>query len=237
MKHIVLILSLLVFVGCQSDIKGDGPANKTKVYHFTNIKEINFQTNAQVKFILNESDSTKVEIQSHQNLIENLEVSQKDDILKLSEKENVMENDVYMVTIYVNQKILDLNLAKGTNAQFFGRFIFNELKLGVKDSAKITELDIQGKQLNLRVEDFGRVEMSGHLSQLDLHISDFANAQMKALFCDEADIDASGETKTSLTVIKELAVNATEKAEVFYLSDPNKKIKSDDQSIVRKIKE
>ena len=72
-----LLLGLLTFVvtSCSSSIDGDGVATAQKEYTASSIKDLNVSCNCNV--ILVPGNKTGVKVESHQNIIDNLVVDEK----------------------------------------------------------------------------------------------------------------------------------------------------------------
>ena len=101
MKKLFLLFSIsFCLISCKNGIVGEGTADLAQDYKISNFTEI--EANGIFKLMLVESDSTYVSVQTHENLIQNMDISNSGNTLKISEKKDVDSFESYEVYVYYN---------------------------------------------------------------------------------------------------------------------------------------
>ena len=84
-KIYVLSVASLLFASCQSNIDGEGPSNQKIVSK--NVETIqSLEANCNCELTLIPGTENKVEVESHQNILDNFTIEAKGKTLLLSEK-------------------------------------------------------------------------------------------------------------------------------------------------------
>lgn len=233
MKNLILILTVLLLTfSCTSKIDGENAATAKKEFKATGFKNLDVNCNCDVTVI--PSEISKVVVESHQNLIDNLEIVSKGKNLRIKEKRPVGEYDLYNVNIYTNPGLSEIELNKQTKMKISGTIKSEKLKIEAKDQSFINQSYLDIQDLELDFSDQSNVNLSGTVINLDLDIKDESIADLSNLQSVKSEFNAEGNAMTTLHALKDLTGKAIDNSKVFYLGDPNKNTTEKDKAIISK---
>lgn len=233
MKKIILsIFTSVVLFSCQSSIDGEGPGSVKKVIPVENIKSLEVSCNCNVTLI--PGNENKVEVESHQNIIDNLEVNAKGNILIIEEKSAVDKYNNYNVFVYTTRDLKDLEVNKLTNLKISGTLNTDELSLDIKDQAKISEAYIITNDFELKAQNQSQVTLQGTASSMELKAYDQANLDLSKFEVNDAKILTEDNVQLNINSRNSLVGEAKGTSVVNYLGDPRKDTKIADQAQVVK---
>src|SRR5690606_19312031 len=233
MKNLILILTVsFSILSCTSKIEGESVATAKKEFKTGHFKNLDINCNCDVTII--SSEISKVVAESHQNLIDNLEVVFNGKNLKIKEKRPVGEYDLYNVNIYTNPGLSKIKLSKQTKMKISGTLKSEKLKIEAKDQAFINQSYLDIQNLELDFSDQSNVNLSGTAINLNLDIADESIADLSNLQTVKAEFNAAGNAMTTIHALKDLSGKAIDNSKVFYLGDPNKNTTEKDKAIINK---
>jgi hypothetical protein len=233
MKNLILILtvSLLAF-SCNSKIDGENAATAKKEFKATDFKNLDVNCNCDVTVI--PSEISKVVVESHQNLIDNLEIVSNEKNLKIKEKKPVGEYDLYNVNIYTNPGLSEIELSKQTKMKISGTLKSEKLKIEAKDQSFVNQAYLDIQDLELDFSDQSNVNLSGTAINLNLDIADESIADLSNLQTVKTEFNAEGNAMTTLHALKDLTGKAIDNSKIFYLGDPDKDTAEKDKATITK---
>ncbi|MFA5620660.1 MAG: DUF2807 domain-containing protein [Weeksellaceae bacterium] len=231
MKRMIITLMMTnFFFSCRSNIEGEGVATAQSEYQIEQFSNLTVDCNCDVTLI--PSELPNVVVESHQNIIDNLEVTSKRKDLIIKEKSGVSNTDLYNINVYVNQDLTKIKLTNHAKLRISGTLKLNDLQIELKDLSTISEANVDLKRLEMRMSGLSRIEMKGTAINLMLHASGESEADLFSLQTVDTDFRAEDESQLLLYAMKGLTGTATDNAKVNYKGDPVKKTTERDRAII-----
>ena len=233
MKNLSLFISIpLLILSCNSGLEGEGAATAQKEFavdHFSSL-----ETNCNCDVTLIPSEISKVVVETHQNLIENLEIKSNGNNLIIKELKSVKQYDLYNVNVYFNPSLNEVELNGQSKMKISGTLKANKFGLEINDQSTVTETFVDIKDFDLDISDQTSVKITGTAINFDLNASDQSRGELSELQAVEIDFDASDNASLSIYAMKDFKGKASENAQVFYKGDPNKDTTEKDRAIIQK---
>ena len=221
MKNLFLTISAAItLISCNSGLEGEGAATSKKEFAMDQFTSIEANCNCDITII--PSADSKVIVESHQNLIDNLELNSKNGNLTINEKSNVGKYDLYNINIYSPAALNEIELNNQSRLKISGTLKADKLKLDANDQSIIDQAYVDIKEFELNLSDQTNASITGTAINLDLEISDESIGNLSQLQSVEIDFSAKNEANLSLWVMKDLSGEASDNAQVTYKGDPNK---------------
>ncbi len=233
MKKLSLLISIsLLILSCNSGLKGEGAATAKKEFAVDHFSSLETHCNCDVTLI--PSETSKVVVESHQNLIDNLEIKFSGSSLVIKESKSVEQYDLYNVNIYFNPNLKEVELNYLSKMKVSGTLKANEFSLEVNDQSTVNETFVDIKDFDLDISDQTLVKLTGTAINLDLNASEQSRAELTELQAVEIDFDAKDNASLSIYAMKDLTGKAIDNARVFYTGDPNKDTTEKDRATIQK---
>ncbi len=233
MKKLSLLLSIsLLILSCNSGLEGEGAATAKKEFAVDHFSSLETKCNCDVTLI--PSETSKVVVESHQNLIDNLEIKSNGNNLVIKELKSVGQYDLYNVNVYFNPNLTEVELNHQSKMKISGTLKANEFSLEVNDQSTVNETFVDIKEFDLDISDQTLVKITGTAINLDLSASDQSRGELTELQAVEIDFDAKNNASLSIYAMKDLKGKAIDNAQVFYKGDPNKDTTEKDRAIIQK---
>lgn len=232
-KYITLLSIPFIFASCSSGIEGEGTANQEKEFAVDLFTTIDAKCNCDITLI--PSEENKVVVESHQNLIDNLEIKSSGSDLVIKEKENVAKYSLYNVNIYINPNLEEIELYNQSKLKISGTLKSDKIKIETNDQSKIEQSFLEIKDLKLSLSDQTFTNLSGTVINLDLKATDQSKAELQNLQTVEIDFNAQDNTTLTLYAMKDLSGTASDNAQVSYKGDPNKDTTEKDRALINQI--
>ena len=233
MKNIILLISIATLVvSCSSGIEGEGAATAKKEFavdHFSS-----FETHCNCDITLIPSEISKVVVESHQNLIDNLEIKTKGNDLVIKELKSVDNYDLYNVNVYFNPNLNEVELNNQSKLKTSGTLKADQFSFEINDQSSITETFLDIKNLDLDVSDQTQIKMTGTAINVEINAYDESRTDLTELQAVEIDFDAKNNASLSIYAMKDLKGTAVDNAQVSYKGDPNKNTTEKDRAIIQK---
>lgn len=221
MNNLFLILSAAItLISCGSGLEGEGAATATKEFAMEQFTSIEANCNCDITII--PSTESKIVVESHQNLIDNLELNSKNGNLILNEKSDVGKHDLYNVNIYSPAVLNEIELNNQSRMKISGTLKADKFKIDVNDQSIIDQTYVDIKEFELNLSDQTNATITGTAINLDLEISDESIGNLSQLQSVEIEFAAKNNSNLSLWVMKDLSGEASDNAQVSYKGDPNK---------------
>lgn len=233
MKNLFLTISAsITFISCGSGLEGEGAATAKKDFAVESFTSIEANCNCDITII--PSETQKVVVESHQNLIDNLELVTKRGNLVINEKSKVGEYALYNVNIYSPAALNEIELNNQSRMKISGTLKADKFKIDANDQSIISESYVDFKEFELNISDQSNATMTGTAINLDVESSNQAIGNLSELQSVEIDFSAKNQSNLSLWVMKDLSGEASDNAQVSYKGDPNKDTKETGQAIINK---
>lgn len=231
MKNLFLtIAAATTQISCGSGLEGEGSATAKKEFAVDQFTSIEANCNCDITII--PSETQKVVVESHQNLIDNLELNSKNGNLVLNEKSKVGEFALYNVNIYSSAALAEIELNDQSRLKISGTLKADKFKIDANDQSIISESYVDFKEFELNLSDQTNASITGTAINLDLEISNQAIGKLDQLQAVEIDFSAKNEANLSLWVMKDLSGEASDNAQVSYKGDPNKDTKETGRAMI-----
>uniref|UniRef100_UPI0039A66A72 GIN domain-containing protein n=1 Tax=Ornithobacterium rhinotracheale TaxID=28251 RepID=UPI0039A66A72 len=232
MKKILLLSALgLSLISCQKDITGEGSADMAQDYKVQNFDKI--EAKGMFKITLIENDSAYISVQTHENLIENLDISTSGNTLKINEKKEVNGFESYNVYVYYNQPIEEIDLAGKVLAESAGIIQGNKLDISTQDEAKVNQFSVNLKELEAEAKDKSEMAISGVVTKLSLEGKGLSSIQFDRLSATVASVNLNDEAKAALAVQNELSGKISDNTSLEYSGNPKKDVDVKDRAKIQ----
>ncbi|NLN32427.1 MAG: hypothetical protein GX159_02365 [Flavobacteriaceae bacterium] len=232
MKNLIPIITLaFIMMSCNSALDGEGTATATQEYAVEGFDSAEINCNCDVTFI--PSETSKVVVESHQNLIDNLDIRSKGRNLVLKEKTSVGDYDLYNVLIYFTPELDEIELNKQARMRISGTLKANEFSLDLNDQSSVSESFIDIKNFDLDLSEQSSARMSGTVIKLDVNTSNESRAELSDLQAVEVEFSTKDNSHLSIYAMKDLSGTASNNSQVSYKGDPNKNTTEKDRAFIR----
>lgn len=233
MRKIFLFgLFSFILASCTSTIDGEGAATVEKEYTANTIKDLSISCNCNV--ILIPGNKTGVKVDSHQNLIDNLEVEAKSNSLKIKEKSNVDQYSAYDVYVYTTRDLEKLTIDKQTSLTTSGTLNVDKLDLIVKDQARVNQTFLITNNFNLETDDQTNIMLEGTAATMKVKAYGEAKLNLFKYEVNEVNFTTDDNAMLDINARQTLYGSAKGNSIVNFLGDPNKDTKVSDRAQVLK---
>jgi len=233
MRKLILVITGFIFLtSCNSGIKGEGTATAVKEFKIENFSQIKANCNCDVNII--PAEANKVIVESHQNLIDNLEIKNSGKELVIKEKKKVKQYDLLNINVYITPTLKEIELNRQAKMKIAGAIKSNELKIKAGDQSSINQSYLDIKELELDFSDQAIVNLGGTAIRLDVETSDEAQVDLSDLQSVEAKFNAQDNSGLKLNVMKDLRGQASDNAQVSYTGDPDKNTTEKGRALINK---
>lgn len=233
MKKIILLsLFFILLVSCNSSVNGEGIATAQKEYKVDKIDNLTISCNCNV--ILVPGNTTNLRIDSHQNLIDNLDITTNKNSLSIKEKKDVKDFSSYDVYVYVTRDFKKFIIDKKTSVTTSGALNVDELEIIAKDQSKISQTYLITDKLDLRSEDHSSILLEGTTEKMKIKAENNSKLNLFKFEVNEVDFLAEDNALLDVNARQILSGSAKNNTIVSFIGDPNKELKITDQAQVLK---
>lgn len=233
MKYILIgTLIIISLFSCTSGIEGEGAATASKTFAVDSFENLEANCNCDINLI--PSESAKVVIESHQNLIDNLEINFKNSNLKIREKQPVSKFALYNVNVYFQSNLKEITLNHQAKMKVSGTLKSDQFEISANDQSNISQSFLDIKDFTLNLSDQSHADLNGSVIEMNLNMDSQSHAELSALQVVEMDVNASDNSQASLNVLKDLTGKAIDNAQIYYQGEPNKNTSEKDQALINK---
>lgn len=233
MKKLIVWTTILSgLISCNSGIDGEGVATSSRDFVSEGFQEVKIVCNCDVTLI--PSEATKVVVESHQNLIENLNITSKRSRLEITEKSKVGKYSLYNVNVYFNPKLNSVKISDKTKLKVSGTLKAPKMKFELEDKSTIFDTYVEIEKLELSMTGKTSAKLIGTAVDLNVTTEDNASAELDGLQVVDLTFRASDNSSLIGNPMKNLSGKASDNAVVKYLGDPNKDATSKDKAIIEK---
>ncbi|MDO5655795.1 MAG: DUF2807 domain-containing protein [Flavobacteriaceae bacterium] len=223
MKPFLLFFSfLLLLTSCSDQIKGEGDAQLAQDFMVENFSDI--EASGKFKLLLIPNDSAYVSVQSHRNLIENMDIYVRNKTLTIAEKKNVDSFESYVIYLYYTNELKSIEISEKVLLESASTLTFDKFKISAKDQAVVQQFVLNAKEVDLKVDDKAEVRISGTASTVDLKAKDYASVEIESLPTKVLKVDLSGEAEVMANVNKELKGRVLQNSTLRYIGSAVKDV-------------
>lgn len=226
-------LSFVVFAlaSCSSGIEGEGAATAQKEIAIEAFSNLEINCNCELTLI--PGATTKILVESHQNLVDNLEAKLNGKDLEIKEISKVQSADLYNVIVYFNPELNQIELNNQTKMKVSGTLKADQFSIEVNDQSNIQETFVEITDLKLSLSDQSMVNLTGTIINLNLKSSGESKAVLTGTQAVEIDFNAADNSHLSVYAMKDLIGKATGNAQVYYKGDPKKDTTEKDKAKIQ----
>ncbi|MFA7615584.1 MAG: DUF2807 domain-containing protein [Weeksellaceae bacterium] len=232
MKRLI-ILSYFVFcvTSCNSSIDGEGPATAEHEVATDLFAELRADCNCILTLI--PSENPKVIIESHQNLIDNLNVDSKRNRLEISENKRVDKYALYNVNVYFNPELNTVVLKGNTKMKVSGTLKAVKMNFELKDNSSISDTYTDIEKIGIKLKNSCIAQIRGTAISLDADVSGRSNADLAELQSVDVNFKTADEAQLSVFPLKNMTGTANGNSIVKYKGDPNKDTTAKEKAIIQ----
>ncbi len=222
MKSKLLIIAALLFTITSlqaqrwgSGIKGEGPIVK-KTLNLSDFTGFSLQTSGNV--ILQRGPQSVV-VESHQNIIDNIETEVDDKVWKIKFDRNV--RGYKELNIYITIPELTRAYISGSG-DIVSQDKFNtngEVQVGISGSGDI-KLDIDADKIFSKISGSGDIALRGKANSMEVKISGSGDIKAYDLEVENCNVSISGSGDVEVHANEELMVRTSGSGDVFYTGRP-----------------
>lgn len=221
-NYLFLFLFSLILFSCKNGVNGEGDAQMALDFK---VEPFNAVTAAgKFKLILIPNDSSYVSVQTHKNLIENMDIYVQSGTLNLKEKKSVDSFESYVVYLYFNRDLKEIDIAQKVLLESSSTLTFEKIDISAEDEAVVRQFVMNAKEADLSVDDKAEMSIGGNATTVDLKSKGYAKVELEALNTKVLEVDLSGETDVLANVNKELKGRVLENATLTYIGSAIKDV-------------
>lgn len=228
MNKFLFILSLfsLSLTSCSDGIKGEGDVGLAVDFKIENFDAI--KADGSFKMILIPNDSSYVSVQTHKNLIENMDIYVQNKTLHIGEKTAVEAFESYVIYLYYHQDLNKITTAGKVLLETQGIINFDDFELETSDASNVNQFGIIAKEAKITVLDKSEVNVHGETSTLKLKAKDYAKVNLSDFDVRVIDVDLAGEADVEAKIGKELSGRILQNSTLEYQGNPMKDVEVKD---------
>lgn len=232
-RNIYLFILTFIFAlsACKDSIKAEGESRVVRDFRVQNFDEIS--ADGRFKMILIPNDSSYVSVQSHENLIENLDIYVRNKTLHVKEKKQVENFESYVVYLYFND-IKEVAIAGKILLEASETLFFDDFELNTADASIVQQFELSSKEANISVLDKSEVEIQGEVSKLKLKAKDYAKVDLLALETKIMEVDLGGNADVEVNVKDELSGRILQNSSLKHDGNPIKSIEVKENAEISK---
>lgn len=230
-KNLLLLLLSVILFSCEKTITGEGPADIAQDYQVNNFTKI--KAKGMFKLMLLNSDSSYVSVQTHKNLIDNVEISTTGNTLNIDEKKEVEGFESYEIYVYYSKPLTEIEIDGKILAQLGGTLIGNKLDIKTQSGAGIDQFNIAVKELTIKAQDKSTIHIEGESTKLKLDTKNLASADLQQLATNVTEVDLKDESQAKVKVENELKGRILNNASLEYTGNPKKDVDIKDRGKIQ----
>lgn len=229
---IVLVIAIC-FSSCNISIVGEGKiSNKDSVFAkpFQNVV---VRGNFQAVFV--KGDKAAVRMESHENILQNIEIKIVGDDLLISEKNNVERTEIYKITI-TSAVFNEISIHGNVQAESSGLLNQEKMKIVLEDNSKCMAT-LALSELDVSMSENANANFSGSSAEMSLDISDNASLIAPLFSVSNADCSLTENASVQLMVLQTLDGSGSGNSVFQFVGNPNKDYTTKEQASLKAFKQ
>lgn len=228
MKNLFYLFIFLTIISCgKISPKGKIENKDVKVEDFT---ALNIDGKFRAFFI--KSDSSFVNVETYENIGENLNISVKDKTLSITEKRPTKGVDFYNITIYSKYDLAKLSISDSVEMNVSSEIKTDNFHLNLKNNAKFIG-SVNSRKSDLVMTDKSRANFRGNSKNAFIKISDTASLIAPYWIVDNLNIESKNENYAEVNVKDSLKGNISNTSKFVYYNDPIRAFKIEKTTTVQ----
>ncbi len=229
MKNRIIIFSILfslLFSACITDydggsffgqgIKGEGPVT-TKELQLEGFSAIDFATSGGL--YLSQGDAWAVKVESHQNIIDNLEAGVSGETLQLGFDKSV--NSYESLKFYVTMPALT-GLSIAGSGDVVGETAFTggeNTEINIAGSGNV-KLNLEAGAVEISIAGSGDMQLEGTAQSVEVNIMGSGSVKAEKLSTKTAEVSIAGSGDCTIDATESLEASIAGSGDVYYLGEP-----------------
>lgn len=231
-KTISLLFVCFTIMSCNSGIEGEGVATAEHEMAVDIFQNLIVNCNCDLNLI--PAENTKVVVESHQNLIDNLNIKSKNKSLEITENTKVGKFSLYNVNVYFNPELTKIELKNQTRMKISGTLKADEILIKLADNTMLDKSFVDIREMKIQQSGNSRSHFSGTVIDLIVETSDNANAELEELQAVSVNFKTYDNSMLSIYPMKEMNGRANDNSMVRYKGDPVKDNTTKDRAVIEK---
>lgn len=221
-KFLWISLCFLTFISC-GKIKPTGKieSKDTKVEDFTRI-----DLKGKFRIFLIKSNQNFVNVETYDNIADNLKIRVSDKTLSISEKRETQNVDFYNITIYSKYSPEKIAIADSVEMNISGAIRTDNFRLNLKNNAKFIG-SVNSRKAEVEMVNTSRANFTGFTKDATIKIADTANLIAPYWVLDNLTIDSRNSNYAEVNVKDSLKGKIGNTAKFLYYNDPIRAFKID----------
>jgi hypothetical protein len=228
MKNLIYIVLVFSLLSCGKVApKGEIVSNDIKVEDF-----INLTLDGKFRAFYIKSDSNFVNVETYENVGDNLKIKVKDKTLTISEKRETQGVDFYNVTIYSKYNLEQVSISQSSELNISSEIKTDHFKLTLKNNAKFIG-SVNSRKTEIEMTEKTRANFSGKTKDAFLKISDTASIIAPYWMIDHLKITSKNDNYAEVNVKDSLKGSIGNTAKLTYYNQPISAIKIEPTATVQ----
>lgn len=228
MKNLFYLFIFLTIISCgKISPKGKIENKDVKVEDFTALN-----IDGKFRAFLIKSDSSFVNVETYENIGENLNISVKDKTLSITEKCSTKGVDFYNITIYSKYDLAKLSISDSVEMNVSSEIKTDNFQLNLKNNAKFIG-SVNSRKSDLVMTDKSRANFRGNSKNAFIKISDTASLIAPYWIIDNLNIESKNENYAEVNVKDSLKGNISNTSKFVYYNDPIRAFKIEKTTTVQ----
>lgn len=218
---ISLILSFL-FTSCTDSVKAEGDAGLAQDFKVETFDAIS--ADGSFKLILIPNDSSYVSVQTHRNLIENMNIYVQNKTLHIAENKPVENFESYVIYLYYHQDLKEISIADKILLESATSLNFDNFQLKTSDASMVEQFSINAKEAEITALDKSEIILTGQASTLKLKAKAYAKLDLNDLDISVLEVDLAGDAHVKAKIDKKLSGRILQNSTLTYMGNPVKDV-------------
>lgn len=229
MKKFFLYIFLLGMIFSCSRLSPKGEVT-LKTIHINDFTQIDGKGKFRV-FLVN-SPQQRIEVETYPNIFDNLDISSKDGKLKLIEKRETGNVDLYNITIYSRQNPTGISLSDSIDFNVSGEIKADNFKLQLGKQSKFIGA-LRTKNAEIKMQDYGHANIKGFTKNAKLKLKDSAGIIAPYWNVEELNLNANNGAYTEVAIENLLMGNLGDTSKLLYYGNPKVELKQSKSSKIQ----
>ncbi len=227
MKYVVLSFFCLILFSCgKITPKGTIQSKDIDVSEFNGLS---FSGKFRVFFV--RSSKNFVNVESYENIAENLDIDVSDKILNISEKRGVKNVDFYNITIYSKNNPTSIEVSDSVEVNISSEINTDHLKVNLKNNAKFIG-SVKTQKTYVVMSGSSLANFRGFTKNVTMKIADTSGVIAPYWYIDNLDINEENGSYAEVNVKDTLKGNIKNTSKFLYYNDPIRAFKIDKEAKV-----
>ena len=227
MKSVIYIVLIFGLFSCgKVSPNGDIASKDIKVEDF-----VNLNLDGKFRAFYIKSDSSFINIETYENVSDNLKIKVKDQSLTISESRETEGVDFYNITVYSKYNLEKVSLAKSVELNISSEIKTDNFRLSLKNSAKFIG-SVNSRRAEVQMTDKSRANFLGKTKDAVKKISDTASIIAPYWLIDHLNIESKNGNYAELNVKDSLKGFIQNTAKLTYYNEPISAVKIEETATV-----